>query len=163
MAQARAPGTQLYIGSAMGTLGVGLPFALGAKALRPERAVVLFTGDGAFGLSAMELDTAARYGLPILVVVVNNGGWGDVSLEAGVAAETGEAQAGDSSSQMRYDLLAAAVGGHGERVAAPDEVAAALERSFEAVQAGRPAVIDAICDPDAVSSFMRGMGDLSFM
>ena len=80
-AKAHRPGTHMYIGSAFGTLGIGLPFAIAAKAARPDEPVILFTGDGAFGLSAMELDTARRHGLPVVVVVVNNGGWGDVRHE----------------------------------------------------------------------------------
>lgn len=163
MARARAPGTQLYIGSAMGTLGIGLPFALGVKALRPEAPAVVFTGDGAFGLSAMELDTAARYDLPVLIVVVNNGGWGDVSHEAGAAAHNGDTGSRGEGSAMRYDVLATAVGGHPERVTTPDEVLPALERAFAAVREGRPAVVDAVCDPGAISSFMQSMGDLSLM
>src|SRR5712692_2839871 len=81
MSKAHRPGTNLFIGSAMGTLGIGLPFGLAAKAARPGEPVLVFTGDGAFGLSAIELDTAARHDLPVVVVVVNNGGWGDVRHE----------------------------------------------------------------------------------
>src|SRR5207247_7087196 len=75
---AHRPGTNLFIGSAMGTLGIGLPFALAARTARPGGPVFLFAGDGAFGLSAIELDTAARHGLGVVVVVVNNGGGGQL-------------------------------------------------------------------------------------
>ncbi|HJP66647.1 MAG TPA: thiamine pyrophosphate-binding protein, partial [Actinomycetota bacterium] len=60
LSKAHRPGTNLLIGSAMGTLGIGLPFAAAAKAARPDEPAFVFTGDGAFGLSAVELDTAAR-------------------------------------------------------------------------------------------------------
>ena len=158
-ARAHRPGTQLYIGSAFGTLGIGLPFAVAAKAARPDEPVVLFTGDGAFGLSAMELDTAARHGLPVVVVVVNNGGWGDVRHEQrafyGEEADTGAILSG-----MRYDRLAEAVGGHGERVEAPEDVRPALER---AADSGAVAVVDVVTDPDVMSDLMRNLGGMDVM
>jgi thiamine pyrophosphate-dependent acetolactate synthase large subunit-like protein len=157
--RAHRPGTQLYIGSAFGTLGIGLPFAIAAKAARPDEPVVLFTGDGAFGLSAMELDTAARHDLPVVVVVVNNGGWGDVRHEQrafyGEEADTGAVLSG-----MRYDRLAEAVGGRGERVESPEEVRPALER---AVASGTVAVIDAVTDPDVMSDLMKNLGGMDVM
>src|SRR5438132_19781 len=113
--KAHRPGTNLFIGSAMGTLGIGLPFAVAARAARPDEPVFLFTGEGAFGLSAIELDTAARHRLPVVAVVVNNGGWGDVRHEQRMWYGE-EADQGAVLSGMRYDLLAEAVGGHGERV-----------------------------------------------
>ena len=81
--EADGPGRMLSTTTALGTLGVGLPFALAAKVARPEEPVVLISGDGAFGLSAMEMDTAARHHLPVIVVVANNGGWGDVATTSG--------------------------------------------------------------------------------
>ena len=157
--RAHRPGTHLYIGSAFGTLGIGLPFAIAAKAARPEEPVVLLTGDGAFGLSAMELDTAARHGLPVIVVVVNNGGWGDVRHEQrafyGEEADTGAVLSG-----MRYDRLAEAVGGHGERVESPEQLRPALER---AAASGMVAVVDVATDPDVMSDLMRNLGGMDVM
>ncbi len=160
-ATAHRPGSHMFIGSAMGTLGVGLPFAIGAKAARPEEPVVLLTGDGAFGMSAMELDTAARYGLPVLVVVVNNGGWGDVRHEARHAF--GEDTPLLPMSPMRYELLAKAVGGYGERVDEPAAVRPALERAMAAVRDGAPALVDAVCDPEVISDFMANLAGLELM
>ncbi len=160
--RAHRPGTHSFIGSAMGTLGVGLPFALGARSARPGEPVVLWTGDGAFGLSAIELDTSARHHLPAIVVVANNGGWGDVRHEHRM-------RYGDQSDEptvpsgMRYDLLAEAVGGHGERVTDPAELRPALERSMRAGEEGRPAVVDVLTDPEVMSDFMRNMSALSLM
>jgi acetolactate synthase-1/2/3 large subunit len=161
MSRARGPGTNLFIGSAMGTLGVGTPFAVGARAANPERPAFLFTGDGAFGMSALELDTAQRYGLPILAVVVNNGGWGDTRAES--AASFGEAESAGRVSGMHYGLLGRAVGGHGERIEEPGEIRPALQRAWEAVCGGRVAVIDAVCDPEAQSSFMANVKGLRLM
>jgi thiamine pyrophosphate-dependent acetolactate synthase large subunit-like protein len=162
MSKAHRPGTNLFIGSAMGTLGIGLPFGLAAKAARPDEPVFVFTGDGAFGLSAMELDTAARHGLGVVVVVVNNGGWGDVRHEQRMFYGD-EAVRGAELSAMRYDALAQAVGGHGERVTEPAEVRPALERARKAAEDGVPAVVDAVTDPDVMSDLMRNLSGLSVM
>jgi acetolactate synthase-1/2/3 large subunit len=151
LSEATGPGRILYIGSAMGTLGVGTPFAVGAKAARPDRPVFLFTGDGAFGMSALELDTAQRHGLPILAVVVDNGGWSDLRREEG------------ATSGIRYDRVAEAVGGYGESIREPDEIQPALSRAWSAVRGGRVAVVQAVCDPDAQSSFMANMKGLGLM
>jgi acetolactate synthase I/II/III large subunit len=160
--KAHRPGTNLFIGSAMGTLGVGLPFGIAARAARREEPVFVFTGDGAFGLSAMELDTAARHGLPVIVVVVNNGGWGDVRHEQRMAYGD-EADQGAVLSNMRYDLLAEAVGGHGERVTDQDQVRPALDRALEATEQGVPAVVDVVTDADVMSDLMRNLSGLSLM
>jgi acetolactate synthase-1/2/3 large subunit len=162
MSRAHRPGTNLFIGSAMGTLGIGLPFGLAAKAARPDEPVFVFTGDGAFGLSAIELDTASRHGLGVVVVVVNNGGWGDVRHEQRMFYGE-DAVRGAELSSMRYDALAQSVGGHGERVTEPAEVRPALERARTAAEEGMPAVVDAVTDPDVMSDLMRNLGGLSVM
>jgi len=160
--KAHRPGTNLFIGSAMGTLGIGLPFGIGARAARPDEPVFLFTGDGAFGLSAIELDTAARHGIPVVVVVVNNGGWGDVRHEQRMWYGD-QADQGAVLSTMRYDLLAEAVGGYGERVEAPEGVRPALERALKASNEGVPALVDVTTDPDVMSDLMKNLGGLNVM
>jgi acetolactate synthase I/II/III large subunit len=158
-ARASGPGRHPHTGSALGTLGVGLPFALAAKAARPDEPTFLFTGDGSFGLMAMELDTAARHGLPVIVVVVNNGGWGDVRHEQR-AMYGREADVGAVLSELRYDLLAQAVGGHGEQVESAEELQPALRR---AVESGVPAVVNVLCEPEVVSELMRNLAQLDVM
>ncbi|HEY3210573.1 MAG TPA: thiamine pyrophosphate-binding protein [Actinomycetota bacterium] len=160
--KAHRPGTNLFIGSAMGTLGIGLPFAIAARAARPEEPVFCFTGDGAFGLSAIELDTAARHRLPVVVVVVNNGGWGDVRHEQRMFYGD-QADQGAVLSHMRYDLLAEAVGGHADRVTTQDELRPALERALKATDQGAPAVVDCITDPDVMSDLMKNLTGLGVM
>ena len=68
------PGHRLNSGP-FGTMGVGLPFGIGAKIAKPDKQVIVVHGDGSFGLNALELDTAVRHNIPILVVVSLNGGW----------------------------------------------------------------------------------------
>jgi acetolactate synthase-1/2/3 large subunit len=160
--KAHRPGTNLFIGSAMGTLGVGLPFAVSCRAARPDEPVFCFTGDGAFGLSAIELDTAARHRLPVVVVVVNNGGWGDVRHEQRMFYGE-DADQGAVLSNMRYDLVAEAVGGHAERVIAQEELRPALERALKATEQGVPAVVDCVTDPDVMSDLMRNLSGLNVM
>src|SRR5207244_1958515 len=58
-----------------GCMGVGLPFGIGAKVAHPDAQVVVLHGDGSYGINAMEIDTAVRHGIPVLVVISNNGGW----------------------------------------------------------------------------------------
>ena len=122
----------------------------------------LFTGDGAFGLSAIELHTSARHQLPVVVVVVNNGGWGDVRHEQRMWYGD-EADQGALLSGMRYDLLAESVGGHGERVAEPDQVRPALERALKATGQGSPSVVDVTTDPEVMSDLMKNLGALGVM
>ena len=69
-----APGHRLNSGS-FGTMGVGVPFGVGAKAARPDKPVLVLHGDGSFGMNAMEMDTAVRHNLPIVTVISLNGGW----------------------------------------------------------------------------------------
>ena len=68
------PGHRLNSGP-FGCMGVGLPFGVGAKVAKPDTQVVVFHGDGSFGINAMEIDTAVRHRVPLLVVISNNGGW----------------------------------------------------------------------------------------
>jgi acetolactate synthase-1/2/3 large subunit len=160
--RAHHAGSNLFIGSAMGTLGVGLPFAAAAKTARPDEPCFLFTGDGAFGMSLIELDTCARHRLGVVVVVVNNGGWADVRHEQKMFYGEGAASEPPTSS-VRYDLMARAVGGHGERVSSPNEVRPALDRALEASRDGVPAVIDALTDPEVISDLMRNLSGLNVM
>ena len=117
-------------------MGVGVPFGVGAKAARPEKPVVVLTGDGAFGFNAMEIDTAVRYNLPLLIVVSNNGGWGSSKAMLPLRVRL---------RFTSYEKLAEALGGYGERVEEPSQIRPALER---ASASGLPAVVNVITDPD---------------
>ena len=156
-AEAERPGHLLSTTTALGTLGVGLPFALAAQLARPGERVILFTGDGSFGLSAMEMDTAARHGLPIIVVVANNGGWGDVRHHQ--RSVLGR-EVGSRLAVSRYDRLAELLGAYGERVELLAGLRPALER---AAGAGTPALIDVPTDPDVVSALLRAMMTIGIM
>ncbi|HKT83374.1 MAG TPA: thiamine pyrophosphate-dependent enzyme, partial [Solirubrobacterales bacterium] len=155
---AEGPGRFLATTTALGTLGVGTPFALAAAAARPGEPVLVFTGDGAFGLTAMEIESAARQGLPMVVVVANNAGWGDVRHEQDIGYQ-GHRVACDLG-LARYDLLAQALGGHGEHVTALDQLRPALERSLSS---GTAAVINVETDPTVLSDLLRMVGQMGLM
>jgi len=156
---AELPGRLLTTTTALGTLGVGMPFALAAQAARPHEPVFLFTGDGSFGLTAMEVDTAVRHQLPIIVVVSNNAGWGDVQHEQDDAFGPGRHVASRLPG-ARYDRLAEALGGHGERVERLHELRPALERSLAT---GVCSVIDVQTDPAVLSELLRMVAQLGLM
>jgi len=127
-----------------GCLGSGPGYAMAAKLARPDKQVVLLSGDGAFGFSAMEFDTMVRHQIPVVSVVGNNGIW---ALEKHPMLNMlGTSIAADLGSRTRYDKVVEALGGYGELVDKPDEIRPALERAFKS---GLPACVNVICDPDA--------------
>ncbi|MEL6983265.1 MAG: thiamine pyrophosphate-binding protein [Actinomycetota bacterium] len=122
----------------LGTLGVGMPFALAAQLANPERRVLIIYGDGSFGLNGMEFDTAVRFGLPIVGVVGNDAAWGQMMRpQAGLYGA--DRLVATELNYTRYDKVVEALGGHGEHVTKPDEIAPALERAFAA---GKPALVN---------------------
>lgn len=131
-----APGHRLNSGP-FGTMGVGLPFGIGAKIAKPDTQVIVVHGDGSFGLNAMELDTAVRHNIPILVVISLNGGW--------TADPQGE-KPGRNLGYTRFDKMAEALGCHGEYVEQPEDIRPALERAQKKVDQGRVAVVNVKTD-----------------
>ena len=119
-----------------GMIGWGLPFALGAQVALPDSRVIVLTGDGSFGFNGMELDTAVRLNLPVVVVMGNDAIWGmDYHQQADLYGRT----VATELLPTRYDQVATALGAHGEYVETADQLPAALER---ALGAGRPALVN---------------------
>lgn len=128
-----------------GCLGMGPGYAMAARLAHPDRQVVVLFGDGAIGFSLAELDTLVRHGLPVVMVVGNNGIWG---LEKHpMKAIFGYDVAAELRPGTRYDEVLAALGGHGELVTRPDEIGPALDRAFAA---GGPALVNVLTDPQDV-------------
>jgi acetolactate synthase-1/2/3 large subunit len=152
---AEQPGSVLFTSDALGTLGVGVPYSVAAPLARPDGPTFALVGDGAFGLSAMEIETAVRAGSAPVIVVSNNASWGDVRYEE---TEWFGATRGTDLTPARYDKLAKALGGHGERVESPDELRPALER---ALASGVVSVVDVRTDPDRPNEVLRNMGSLA--
>jgi thiamine pyrophosphate-dependent acetolactate synthase large subunit-like protein len=136
------PGHRLNSGP-FGTMGVGVPFGLGAKAARPDKQVLVLHGDGSFGMNAMEMDTAVRHNLPVVTVISLNGGW---------TADPEGGKIGRDLGYKRYDKMMDAFGGHGEYVEAPQEIRPALERAFAS---GKPAIVNVKTDYRARATTMR--------
>jgi acetolactate synthase-1/2/3 large subunit len=128
----------------LGTLGVGMPFALAAQLSHPKRRVVIVYGDGSFGLNGFEFDTAVRFGLPIIGVVGNDGAWGQMMRPQGAIYGWDRLQ-GTLLNFTRYDKVVEALGGHGEQVERPAELRPALER---AAASGKPALVNVVIRQD---------------
>jgi acetolactate synthase-1/2/3 large subunit len=126
-----------------GHLGSGVPYAIGAKLARPDTPVYCITGDGSFGLNAMEMETARRENAPIVVIIANDCSWGMIKGCQQLAYEG--RYCGVDFTDVRYDKLAEALGCYGERVTEPGQIRPALQR---AVDSGLPAVLDVIVDQE---------------
>jgi acetolactate synthase-1/2/3 large subunit len=129
----------------LGTMGYGLPAAIGAKAARPDATVVCVDGDGCFQMTAQELATSALEALPVVVVIVNNGWLGMVRQWQELFYEERFSQTHLTHSVPDYAKLAEAYGCAGFTVTTEDELGSALE---DALGCGRTAVVDARCDPE---------------
>ena len=116
--------------SNLGCIGHGIGFAIAAACARPGSQVVWLVGDGSFGFNAMELDTAARFGLPIVTVILNNLGWSGAWVPLGV---------------RHYERLAPGFDGIGELVERPDQLRPALERAFNA---DVPSIVNVLVEPE---------------
>ena len=146
-------GTSLNAGP-HGCMGVGVPFGIGAKVAAPDKPVLVLSGDGAFGWNGMEMDSAIRHGLPIVVVISNNGGF--TSRQTGYLTARdaeGRQNVGRDLGHRRYDKMVEALGGHGAYVEDPAEIGSAIERAFAS---GKPAVVNVRTDPDAQATTDMG-------
>ena len=111
-----------------GTLGVGAPFALAAKRLRPGSQVILLSGDGSFGLTGFDVETCVRFNLPVTVVIGNDAAWGQIRVPQIAAFGAGRA-VGSKLAPIRYDEVVRAFGGAGEHVGSGNGLDAALRRA----------------------------------
>lgn len=159
-----APGRWLHH-FPLGGLGAALPFALGARAVLPATTpVVAIAGDGGFGFSAMEFDTAVRHNLPVVCVVGNDAAWG-IEKHVQERIYGPDRLVGSTLAPTRYDRVVEALGGLGFYVERPEQLRPALER---ALASGRPACVNvAIASLDSpmtenlVRRKLRAAGDLA--
>jgi len=138
---------------AFGCLGVGTPYGVAAALAYPGRQVISITGDGAFGINAMEVDTAVRHGAKAVFIVSNNAAW---NIERYDQQENyGGRVVGTTLRHSDYAAMARALGAHGERVEDPDMLEPALKRALE----NAPALIDVVTSQQVVSSdAQKGLG-----
>jgi acetolactate synthase-1/2/3 large subunit len=128
-----------------GCLGVGPPFAIAAKLLRPAQRVLLVAGDGAFGLNGMEMETAVRFGLPMTVVIGNDGGWGQIRNPQ-LSFFGAERAVATSLPFTRFERMVEALGGKGVHVTEPRQLRPALERALDS---GEVYCVNVVLDPAA--------------
>jgi acetolactate synthase-1/2/3 large subunit len=126
--RAYEPGRQPSMGP-LGTIGHGSAYALAAACARPGSQVLWVVGDGSFGFNCMELDTAARFGLPIVTVIMNNQGWSAGWVPLGV---------------RHYERLAPGFDGEGWLVERPEEIRPALEG---ALASSKPSIVNVMIEP----------------
>jgi acetolactate synthase-1/2/3 large subunit len=133
---------------ALGSLGVGTGFALAAKLANPEKEVLCYYGDGSFGMTGFDMETANRFGAPYLAVIGNNSAMNQIRY--GQLAKYGEQRGnvGNLLGDVPFGKFAEMLGGYGEEVRDPAEIAPALQRGREAIaRTGRSAVINIWVDP----------------
>ena len=135
--KARLPGHFLRLGP-LSHLGAGIPYGMAAKLAHPEKQVLVFIGDGAFGFYPMEFDTCIRHNLPMTVVLGNDATWGiDKTFQL---AYFNRAVATDLRS-VRYDKVVESIGGYAELVEIPAEVGPAVRR---ALASGQPSLVNVV-------------------
>lgn len=139
------PATTYLDPGSLGCLGVGTPFGIAASLALPERVVAVVTGDGAFGFSAMEIDTAVRHNAPVLIVIANNAAW---QIEVRDQQESYGRVVGTRLQSVDYAAVARAFGLHARRVERSEDLPTAIAEAL----ANRPALLDVITTVDAVSS-----------
>ncbi len=148
-----AKGPGLFISQAssiFGCLGVGVPYALAAKLANPDKRVIVLTGDGSFGLTMMEFDTALRHDIPFVAVIANDSCWGNIHRP--MKARKGQTFGCELESR-RYDKLVEDLGGYGELVEKPEDIGPAIQR---AIDSGLPACVNVITDPEIGPDFGPG-------
>jgi acetolactate synthase-1/2/3 large subunit len=143
--QPKGPGLWMDPGP-LGTLGVGVPFALAAKAARPDLEVVGLFGDGALSLTGWDFETMVRFNLPFIGVVGNNSYMNQIRYGQIQKYGSERGDIGNKLGDVPYDKFAEILGGYGEEVREPDQIRPALERAREA---GKPALINVWIDQNA--------------
>ena len=134
-----------YIGmGGMAAMGWSMGAAVGAKLGRPDHLVIHVIGDASFGMTGMEIETAARMGLSTLTVLLNNGGTGGglMSMDRPNMAPPAMAELGGNFSQ-----LAKALGAYSERVEQPTELTGAFRRAIQATESGQAAMVEVMIKP----------------
>lgn len=130
-----------------GCLGVGPGYAVGVGAAGFGSKIVCVMGDGALGLNGLDFDTLVRFSIPAVLVVGNDGAWGEIRVPQ-VGMYGADAEVATRLAPSRYDRLCEVFGGHAEHVERPGDLAPALER---ALASGEPAIVNVALDPDAMA------------
>ena len=142
----RYRGLRTQLAPTSGTMGYGLPAAIAAKLVHPDRTVVCFAGDGCFLMTGQELATAVLHGVNVVVIVVNNGIYGSIRMHQ-ERHYPGNVW-GTTLANPDFAALARAYGAHGETVERTADFAPAFQRALES---GKPAVIELKTNEEVLS------------
>ncbi len=140
-----------------GCLGVGIPYALSAKLINPQRRVLLYIGDGSMGFNFMEVETSIRKKLPIVIVVNNNNVWG-MTLNSMKSSFKHLVPGTVEIGFVPYHEAVAALGGKGILVDKPEDIRPALEEAFAS---NTTTCINVVTDPDVIGPGSIAMAMLS--
>ena len=146
--QPRGPGNWMDPG-ALGSLGVGTGFAMAAGLAHPQKEVVCLYGDGSFGMTAFDMETANRFGAPYIAIIGNNSHMNQIRY--GQVTKYGEKRGNVSNKlgDVPFGAFAEMLGGSGEEIRDPNEIQPALQRARESVKSsGKSAVINVWVDPN---------------
>ncbi|MBN1288831.1 MAG: thiamine pyrophosphate-binding protein [Actinobacteria bacterium] len=132
-----------FFPAGLGTLGCGIPVAMGIKAADPERPLVLIQGDGSFMYNVQELETARRLGMDFVIVIFNDGFWNMIKFAQDVVF--GGRRTGSALGNIDYAAIARGFGCYGRRVEKAEDIGPAFK---EARASGVPAILDVAVDPD---------------
>jgi acetolactate synthase-1/2/3 large subunit len=158
-ATAYRPG-QIHATGANGTIGTGPGLAVGAWAAN-RKPVLWYTGDGSFGFYAMEMDTMARLGIPVVCVISNDSAWGMIRLTEKFIRPDEVENRGHCNVELHhmraYEKMAAMWGGHGEHVTDPEEIVPAIKR---AAANGKPSIVNVEVDKVSLSPFIAGYANM---
>jgi len=144
----RNPGQWMDPG-ALGSLGVGTGFSMAAKLAHPNKEVVCLYGDGAFGMTAFDMETAQRFGAPYLAVIGNNSAMNQIRY--GQLAKYGEDRGdiGNKLGDVPFSKFGEMIGGYGEEVTEASQIQPAMQRAREAIaKTGKCAVVNVWVDPN---------------
>ena len=130
----------------LGTLGVGVPFAMASKLAQPEKEVVCLFGDGTFSLTGWDFQTMVRFGLPFIGIVGNNSYMNQIRYGQLQKYGSERGEVGNYLGDVNFDLFAKMLDGYGEEVREPGEIGPALQRARES---GKPSLINVWIDPEA--------------
>jgi len=145
--QPRMPGAWMDPGP-LGTLGVGVPYALAAKLAAPEKEILLYCGDGAFSMTGMDFEAFVRHKAPVLTVIGNNSAQNQIRFGQIMKYGEDKGNVGNILGDVNFDEFAKIFGGHGEAVREAKEIQPALQRAREAVKSGIPAIVNIWVDKE---------------
>jgi acetolactate synthase-1/2/3 large subunit len=143
--QPKSPGHWMDPGP-LGTLGVGVPFAMACKLAQPQKEVVCLFGDGAFTLTGWDFETMVRFNLPFVGIVGNNSAWNQIRFGQLTKYGRERGDVGNKLGDVAFDQFAIMLGGYGEEVRDPKDIEPALQRARDS---GKPSLINVWIDPEA--------------